>query len=109
MATDRRSVIEGLGLAALAAGLGGARNPMQAAAPDLILHNGRLTTLDRSNPNADAVAITNGRFSAVGSARDIMPTAGANTRLIDLGGRRVTPGLIDSHTHVIRGVLIYNM
>ena len=82
---------------------------MQAAAPDLILHNGRITTLDRSNPNAEAVAITNGRFSGVGSSRDILPTAGASTRLIDLGGRRVTPGLIDSHTHVIRGGLNYNM
>ncbi|MBW8302663.1 MAG: amidohydrolase, partial [Brevundimonas sp.] len=67
------------------------------------------TTLDRSNPVADTVAITGGRFTAVGSARDIVPTAGAETRLIDLGGRRVVPGLIDSHTHVVRGGLNYNM
>ena len=78
-------------------------------APDLILHGGRFTTLDRSNPNADAAAIKDGVFTAVGSAREIIPTAGPGTKIIDLGGRRVVPGLIDSHTHVIRGGLNYNM
>jgi predicted amidohydrolase YtcJ len=77
--------------------------------PDVILINGRFTTLDRSMPNPEVVAITGGRFSAVGDARDILPTAGAATRVIDLGGRRAVPGLIDSHTHIIRGGLNYNM
>jgi predicted amidohydrolase YtcJ len=77
--------------------------------PDVILTNGRFTTLDRSAPNPEAVAITGGRFSAVGDARDIMPTADAATRVIDLGGRRAVPGLIDSHMHIIRGGLNYNM
>ncbi|MGH6882452.1 MAG: amidohydrolase [Hypericibacter sp.] len=77
--------------------------------PDLILTNGRFTTLDRSNPNPEAVAITEGRFSAVGDARDILPTEGPKTKLIDLGGRRAIPGLIDSHIHVVRGGLNYNM
>ncbi|CAN5208789.1 amidohydrolase [soil metagenome] len=104
---DRRVTLKSLGAAAVAASLGGVAQA--SPAPDLILHGGRFTTLDRSNPNADAVAITDGRFSAVGSAREIIPTAGANTRLIDLKGRRVVPGLIDSHTHVIRGGLNYNM
>ena len=79
------------------------------ASPDLILHGGRFTTLDRANPNADAAAVKDGVFTAVGSAREIIPTAGPQTRIIDLGGRRVVPGLIDSHTHVIRGGLNYNM
>jgi predicted amidohydrolase YtcJ len=105
---DRRTTLKGLGLAAVAAGLGGAAESMTDY-PDLILHGGKFTTLDRGNPSADAVAITGGRFTAVGSARDIIPTAGADTRMIDLGGRRVIPGLIDSHTHVIRGGLNYNM
>lgn len=78
-------------------------------APDLILSNGRFTTMDRSNPNPEAVAITGGRFSAVGDARDILPTAGSGTRVIDLGGRRAIPGLIDSHMHIIRGGLNYNL
>ena len=46
-----------------------------ADAPDLILHNGRFTTLDRTNPTASAVAIKDGRFLAVGREQDIMPLA----------------------------------
>ncbi|UFN48473.1 amidohydrolase [Roseomonas sp. OT10] len=79
------------------------------AAPEMILHNGRITTLDRANPSPEAVAIAGGRFSAVGEARDILPTAGPGTRVIDLGGRRLIPGLIDNHLHVIRGGLNHNM
>ena len=77
--------------------------------PDLILTNGRFTTLDPTHPDPQAVAISGGRFSAVGDGKDIMPTCGAQTRVIDLRGRRVIPGLIDSHIHVIRGGLNYNM
>ncbi|BDG70485.1 amidohydrolase [Roseomonas fluvialis] len=76
---------------------------------DLILHNGRITTLDRSNPVAEAIAIRDGRVQAVGRTADIMPLAGAQTRRIDAGRRRVIPGLIDSHMHIIRGGLNYNM
>ncbi|MBN3803550.1 amidohydrolase [Paraburkholderia sp. Ac-20336] len=77
--------------------------------PDLILHNGRITTLDRSNPSASAVAIADGRFVAVGSDADVMPLAGHATQVIDLAGRSVLPGLIDNHLHLIRGGLNYNM
>jgi predicted amidohydrolase YtcJ len=78
-------------------------------APDLILFNGRVTTLDRGKPQALAVAIKDGRFAAVGDDREIVALAGQATRRIDLKGRRVIPGLIDSHMHVIRGGLNYNM
>ncbi|WP_157112235.1 amidohydrolase [Pandoraea faecigallinarum] len=77
--------------------------------PDLILVNGKFTTLDRANPQADAVALTGGAFSAVGTRDDVMRLAGVHTRVIDLKGRRVIPGLIDSHMHIIRGGLNYNM
>lgn len=77
--------------------------------PDLILLNGQFTTLDRAQPNPEAVAITDGKFSAVGDASEIMATKGADTKIIDLGGRRAIPGLIDSHLHIIRGGLNYNM
>jgi predicted amidohydrolase YtcJ len=77
--------------------------------PDTILTNGKFTTLDPATPNPEAVAIANGRFSAVGAARHILPSAGPDTKVIDLGGRRAIPGLIDSHLHVIRGGLNYNM
>jgi predicted amidohydrolase YtcJ len=76
---------------------------------DLILRNGRLTTLDRSNPTAGAVAIEHGAFSAVGRDEDVMPLAGPATRIIDLKGRCALPGLIDNHLHIIRGGLNFNL
>jgi predicted amidohydrolase YtcJ len=76
---------------------------------DLILHNGRFTTLDRSNPAATAVAITDGVFTAVGRERDVMSLAGPSTRIVDVKGRRALPGLIDNHLHIIRGGLNFNM
>lgn len=80
-----------------------------AITPDLILRNGRFTTLDRANPTASAVAIAQGRFTKVGDDREVMALAGAGTRVIDLGGRSVLPGLIDNHLHIIRGGLNFNM
>jgi predicted amidohydrolase YtcJ len=76
---------------------------------DLILRNGRFTTLDTSNPSAGAVAVANGVFTAVGSEEDVMPLADTSTSVIDLKGRRVLPGLIDNHCHMIRGGLSYNL
>ncbi|HUB49157.1 MAG TPA: amidohydrolase [Acetobacteraceae bacterium] len=78
-------------------------------APDTILHHGLFSTLDRSNPAASAVAIKGGRFTAVGREEDVMKLAGQQTRIIDLQGRRVLPGLIDNHLHIIRGGLNFNM
>lgn len=77
--------------------------------PDLILHNARITTLDRAAPLVQAVAITDGTFAEAGRDGDILPLAGPATRIIDMGGRLVLPGLIDNHTHVVRGGLNYNM
>jgi len=77
--------------------------------PEYILTNGKFTTLDPAAPAATAVAITSGRFSAVGAESDVVPTAGPHTRVIDCGGRRGIPGLADNHNHVIRGGLNYNM
>lgn len=108
---NRRTVVAGLG--SFAAGFG--LRPLRAEAqpmnttPDLILFNGKITTLDRQNPQADAVAMRDGRFMAVGTERDVMALAGPSTKRVDLKGRRVIPGLIDSHTHIIRGGLNYNM
>jgi predicted amidohydrolase YtcJ len=77
--------------------------------PELILHRGQFATLDRGQPHASAVAIAGGRFIAVGNDADIMALAGTNTRVVDLKGRRVLPGLIDNHLHIIRGGLNYNL
>nr|WP_229428584.1 amidohydrolase [Microvirga pudoricolor] len=76
---------------------------------DLILLNGKITTLDREKPEASAAAIRDGVFIAVGAETEVVPLAGPATQRIDLRGRRVIPGLIDSHMHIIRGGLNYNM
>src|ERR1700755_2534196 len=78
-------------------------------APDLILHRGLFTTLDRGNPTASAVAIKDGVFAAVGHDQEVMALAGPSTKIIDLGGKRALPGLIDNHLHIIRGGLNFNM
>jgi predicted amidohydrolase YtcJ len=77
--------------------------------PDIIFHRGLFTTLDRANPTASAVAVKDGVFAAVGHDNEVMKLAGPTTRIIDLKGRRVLPGLIDNHLHIIRGGLNFNM
>jgi predicted amidohydrolase YtcJ len=76
---------------------------------DTILFNGRITTLDPANPAASAVAIKDGLFASVGDDRETMARREPKTAVIDLNGRTAIPGLNDSHTHVIRGGLNYNM
>jgi predicted amidohydrolase YtcJ len=78
-------------------------------APDLVLRSGMFTTLDRANPTATAVAIQDGKFIAVGHDAEVMALAGPGTRIVDLKGRRILPGLIDNHLHIIRGGLNFNM
>ncbi|AOH85159.1 amidohydrolase [Sphingomonas panacis] len=75
---------------------------------DLILVNAKIATLDRENPQAQAVAIRDGKFLAVGTEQDVRAAA-PQAQVIDAKGRRVIPGLIDSHMHIIRGGLNYNM
>jgi predicted amidohydrolase YtcJ len=70
-----------------------------AEAPDLILYNGRIVTVDSAFSIAQAVAIRGERFVAVGSDEAVRRTAGAATKAIDLRGRTVIPGLIDGHLH----------
>ena len=77
--------------------------------PDLILHRGRFTTLNRAQPAATAVAIRDGRFVRVGDDAEVLALAGPGTKVIDLRGRPVLPGLIDNHIHIIRGGLNFNM
>src|SRR5437660_8786447 len=74
---------------------------------DLILHNGKITTLDPKYPEAANVAIKDGRIVSVDDS-EAYPR-GPATQVVDLHGRRVVPGLNDSHTHVIRGGLSYNL
>jgi predicted amidohydrolase YtcJ len=75
--------------------------------PDLILTHGRVTTLDAAKPEAREVIIKDGRIIGLDNAGDFATSR--QTKVIDLKGRRVIPGLNDSHLHVIRGGLNYNM
>src|SRR5438094_2081470 len=83
------------------------RRPMNAA--ELILHNGRVTTLDPKRAEAQAAAVMGGRFTAIGDDPEVLKHRGPKTQVIALGGRRTVPGLNDSHLHLIRGGLNYNM
>jgi len=76
---------------------------------DLILHNGAIATLDPARPTARAVAIAGGRFVAVGDDAEVLKLKAAGTKVVDLGGRTAIPGLNDSHLHLIRGGLNFNM
>ena len=76
---------------------------------DLVIHNARVATLDRKRPEATALAIRNGRFAAVGNDATIEPYRSDRATIVDAGGRRVIPGLNDSHIHVIRGGLNYHL
>jgi predicted amidohydrolase YtcJ len=78
-------------------------------APDMIILNGRFTTLDKSKPTATAVAIKDGIFIAVGDDSEISQLKSDSTRRVDLKGRSALPGLIDNHLHIIRGGLNFNM
>ena len=76
---------------------------------DLILTNGKIATFDSALQFAAAVAIKSGKFVALGAEQEIASWKGPKTQVVDLQGRTVIPGLNDSHLHLIRGGLNYNM
>ncbi len=69
--------------------------------PDTIYYNGKVVTLWDKVPAAEAVSIAGGRIQAVGSSADLLKSAGPGTRRIDLKGRTVLPGIVESHTHPV--------
>jgi predicted amidohydrolase YtcJ len=76
--------------------------PVAAQAPDTVLVNGKILTVDAQFSTREALAIRDGKILAVGSSADMRKLAGPRSRVIDLQGRTVIPGLIDSHLHAIR-------
>ncbi len=77
---------------------------------DLIVRGGKVTTMDPTRPDASAFAVgADGRFLAVGSDAEVLAHSGPSTRVIDAAGRRVLPGLNDSHIHFVRQGLNYHM
>ena len=76
-----------------------ARSLAVKAPAEMVLRSGKIVTVDRDFSIREAVAIRDGRFIAVGTDRDMRPLTGPSTRVVDLAGRTVIPGLIDSHIH----------
>lgn len=105
----RRQLLQGTA-AGLALGIAPAALTANRTPPmvDLILRNARITTLDPRQPSATTLAVADGRIVAVGDDAQIMAMA-KQARVIDAQQRRVVPGLNDSHTHLIRGGLNYNL
>lgn len=90
MRSSRREFVGFLGAAALQAA---------TTKAEIILVNGNIHTMDPANPHAEAVAISGGRFLAVGTNDEVANLPSASVKKIDLGGRTVTPGFIDAHLH----------
>jgi predicted amidohydrolase YtcJ len=90
-------------VALLAASLGAAAQPA-----DLVLLDGKLVTVDAESSLREAIAIRDGKIIALGSTAEIRRLAGPDTRMIELAGRTVIPGLIDSHLHAVRAALSFS-
>src|SRR5262245_21917070 len=108
---SRRRFLGGTATAALSVGAGSVGAVLSGQAPPpgaagsraqpdqtLVLTNGRIHTMDAANTVVNTVSIRNGRFATVGGRA---PAAGPNTRVIDLRGRTVVPGLIEPHIHSV--------
>jgi predicted amidohydrolase YtcJ len=81
-----------------------ADKPAAASPPvaaELLLTNGKIWTVNKAQPEAEALAIWHGRVLAVGKSTELQPLVGPRTRVIDLNGRRVVPGFYDSHVHLL--------
>ncbi|MCH7671943.1 MAG: amidohydrolase [Proteobacteria bacterium] len=89
----------GLGLPTEAILAASATVAVQSAAPDYLVVNANVYTVDNNQPRAEAFAVKDDRFIAVGSSSDIQNLATAQTEIIDAEGMTVTPGFIDAHTH----------
>ena len=115
MKISRRNILAAGGSTAIITMVGSVRSswaqlPEAPTSPDLIVHNAKVTTLLSSRPGEEeAFAVRGERIVAVGGDADIMGLRAANTRVIDAGGRRVIPGLNDSHFHLVRGARDYNL
>lgn len=82
---------------------------VQAQKADIIITNGKVSTLDSKNSEVQAVAISGNKILKTGTNAQILKLKGSQTKVIDAKGNRVIPGLFDSHLHVIRGGRFYNL
>jgi predicted amidohydrolase YtcJ len=75
----------------------------QTQIADVVFVNGKIWTVDKARPEAEAVAVLDGRILSVGSTADVKKSIGPKTSVIDLKGKRMLPGFIDNHTHFMSG------
>jgi predicted amidohydrolase YtcJ len=94
-----------LGAAVLAVVVGAAA---RAQPPDLVLLDGKIVTVDAESSLREALAIRDGKILGLGSTAEMRRLAGPDTRVVELGGRTVIPGLIDSHLHAVRAALSFS-
>lgn len=100
MSASRREFLYGLSAMSAFALL-----PLERTEPELILHNGNFWTVNPRQPKAQAVAISGGRFLALGSNEEVLALAAGRAKKVDLGGKTVLPGFIDAHSHPARAGL----
>ena len=116
--SDRRSRREFMGLSLV--GAAGALTPSLLTAspahvaplavdPDLIVTNAKVYTMDSTVPRADAFAVSNSRFVAIGTSAAMKALAGRRTQMIDAKGMTVVPGFIDTHNHAGGTTLLYEV
>ena len=99
LSVTRRAFLASVAASALFAPL-----PVWAAdEAEIIYSGGPILTMDDANPRVEAVAVKGGRIIAAGAAADVMKLKGAQTQMVDLGGRTMLPGFIDPHGHVTMG------
>jgi hypothetical protein len=79
-----------------------------AQPPDLVLLGGKIVTVDADSAVREALAVRDGKVLSLGSTAEIRRLAGPRTRVVELGGRTVIPGLIDSHLHAVRAALSFS-
>src|SRR5258707_2074299 len=94
MPASRREFVYGMGMLGASSLFA-----LDRVEPELILYNGNFWTVNPRQPRAQAVAISNGRFLAIGSNDEVLAFAAGNAEKLDLGGKTVLPGLIDAHSH----------
>jgi len=94
-----KKVLSAVLASSLAFMLGCKSSPTPANTADVIYTNGNILTMDDSHPSANGVAIKDGKILLVGSNEDVLKAKGDNTGVIDLGGKTMIPGFVDSHSH----------
>ena len=94
-----KKILSAVLASSIALTLGCKSSPSPADTADLIYTNGNVITMDDAHPSAKGVAIKDGKILLVGSDEDVLKAKGDKTQVIDLGGKTMIPGFVDSHSH----------